>query len=161
MFLVRLLIRVVIVLAVLAALAAAGARYHDGPLGPLPGGPLASGPLVTTPVTDWAFAANVPEIALQLDSQSKSRTTWILVKDGKAYIPASTQYPPGKTWHHVALTDGRATIRVDGKRYPVLLTKVDDPAVLDAVRQVAEKKYPTRPGGEAWLFAVTSRSAGS
>jgi hypothetical protein len=161
MLVIRLLIRLVLGLVLAVALLAAGARFHDGPLGPLPGGPLASGPLVATPVSDWAFAASVPEIALQLDSQSKSRTTWILVKDGKAYIPASTEYPPGKTWHRVALTDGRATIRVDGKRYPVLLTKVDDPAVLDGVRQVAEKKYPRHPGGEAWLFAVTSRSAGS
>jgi len=155
---VRLLVRLVIVLVVLVALLAAAARYHDGPLGPLPGGPLASGELVTTPVADWSFAANVPEIALQLESQSKSRTTWILVNDGKAYIPAATEYPPGKTWHRVARVDGRATIRVDGKRYPVLLTKVEDPAVLDAVRAVAEKKYPKRPGGEAWLFAVTSRA---
>ncbi|HTY17425.1 MAG TPA: hypothetical protein VMH82_06800 [Myxococcota bacterium] len=159
MLVIRLLIRFVVVLAILGALAAVGARYHDGPLGPLPGGPLVAGPLVTTPVSDWAFAAKVPEIELQLDVQSKSRTTWILVHDGKAYIPASTEYPPGKTWHRVALGDGRAVIRVDGKRYPVLLTKVDDPAVLEAVRSEAEKKYPKRPGGEAWLFAVTSRTA--
>jgi hypothetical protein len=158
MFVIRLLIRLVVVLVVLGALATLGARYHDGPIGPLPGGPLVAGPRVTTPVSDWTFAANAKEIELQLDSQSKSRTTWILVNDGKAYIPASTEYPPGKTWHRLAVQDGRAVIRVDGKRYPVLLTKVEDPAVLNAVRQVVEKKYPKRPGGEAWLFAVTSRS---
>jgi hypothetical protein len=157
MLVIRWLVRLVIGLVVLVALLAAAVRYHDGPVGPLPGGPLASGALVSTPVADWSFAANVPEIALQLESQSKSRTTWILVHDGKAYIPAATEYPPGKTWHRVAQVDGRATVRIEGKRYPVLLTKVDDPAVLDAVRSVAEQKYPKRPGGEVWLFAVTSR----
>jgi hypothetical protein len=83
---------------------------------------------------------------------------WFLVRDGRAYVPASTEYPPGKTWHRVALADGRATLRIAGKRYPVTLAKVDDATVVTAVREVASKKYPMRPGGEAWLFAVTSRA---
>jgi hypothetical protein len=157
MTLLRWVIRIVAALAALIVLVFVGARLHDGPLGPIPGGALARGELVTAPVEDWSFAADVAEIELQLASQSKSRTVWVLVRDGKAYVPASTEYPPGKTWHRVALTDGRATLRIAGKRYPVTLAKVDDPAVVAAVREVASKKYPTRPGGEAWLFAVTSR----
>jgi len=47
--------------------------------------------------------------------------------------------------------------RISGKRYPVTLAKVDDAAVVATVRDVAFKKYPARPGGEVWLFAVTSR----
>ncbi len=136
----------------------AGARLHDGPLGPIPGGSLRSGAVVTTPVGDWSFAAGVAEIELQLESQSKSRTTWILVHDGKAYVPAAVAYPPGKTWHRAALEDGRATLRIAGKRYPVTLTKVEDQAVVAAVREVAVEKYPARPEGEVWLFGVTSRT---
>ena len=160
MFVIRLLVRVVVVLLVLGMLGSFAARYHDGPIGPLPGGPLTSGPLVKTPVTDWAFAANVPEIALQLDSQSKSRTTWIIVDRGKAYVPAAVEFPPGKTWHQAALADGRAVLRIQGKRYPVTLTRVEDPTLLNGVREVGSSKYPARPGGEVWAFAVASRPKG-
>ncbi len=157
MALLRWVIRIVAVLAALVALAFVGARFHDGPLGPIPGGALASGPIVADPVADWSFAADVSEVELQLATQSRSRTTWIIVHDGKAYVPASTQYPPGKTWHRSALEDGRATLRIAGQRYPVTLAKVDDAALVTAVREVGGRKYPNRPGGEAWLFAVTSR----
>ena len=154
----RWIFRLVVALVVVGAVMVLGARFHDGPLGPLPGGSLASGSVATEPVADWSFAADVPEIELQLDSQSKSRTTWILVYEGRAYIPCSTEFPPGKTWHQSALKDGRATFRIAGKRYPVTLQKVDDPAVLSGVREVATRKYPSRPGGEVWLFEVTSRT---
>ena len=161
MVVVRWVIRIVVGLAILIALVFAGARFHDGPLGPIPGGPLVAGDTNAGPVTDWTFVADVPEIELQLVAQSKSRTVWLLVHEGKAYVPASTEYPPGKTWHRVALQDGRAIVRIRGKRYPVTLTRVDDPALTSAVREVAAKKYPMRPGGEAWLFAMTPRAAGS
>jgi len=157
----RWIIRVVVGLALLIVVAFFGARFLDGPLGPIPGGALVSGELVSEPVADWSFAKDVPEIALQLASQSQSRTTWILVSDGKAYIPASTEYPPGKTWHRLALEDGRATLRIDGKLYPVTLAKVEDPLSVATVRDVASRKYPSRPPGDAWLFQVTSRNGGA
>jgi hypothetical protein len=156
MVIVRWLVRIVLLVVVLIAVVFVAARLHDGPLGPIPGGPLVRGELVAAPVGDWSFA-DVPEIELQLATQSRSRTTWIIVRDGKAYVPAATGYPPGKTWHRAALADGRAVLRIAGKRYPVTLTKVDDAAVVDAVRAVASKKYPVRPGGEVWLFAIASR----
>ena len=99
----------------------------------------------------------LPHCELQLATQSKARTTWIVVRDGRAYVPAATTYPPGKTWHRAALDDGRAVLRIAGKRYPVVLAKVDDAGLLGAVREVAAKKYPVRPEGEVWLFAVTSQ----
>lgn len=158
MALLRWVIRIVAVLAALIALVFVGARFHDGPLGPIPGGALVSGALVAEPVTEWSFAADVREVELQLASQARSRTTWIVVHEGKAYVPASTQYPPGKTWHRTALEDGRATLRIAGKRYPVTLAKVDDAALVTAVRAVGGRKYPNRPGGDAWVFSVTSRA---
>jgi len=157
----RWLVRIVVVLVVLVVLLFLGARLHDGPLGPIPGGSLASGPLVAEPVTDWSFAKDVQEVELQLDSQSKSRTTWIIVDKGKAYVPAATEYPPGKTWHRAALADGRAVLRIEGKRYPVTLTKVEDQTLLNGIREVASSKYPVRPGGDVWAFEVTSRPKGS
>jgi len=146
MALFRWLFRLVLVLAVAIGALAFVARFLDGPIGPLPGGPLRGGVLVSEPVADWSFAADVPEIELQLDAQRISRTTWFLVDQGRAYIPASTEYPPGKSWHRVALQDGRAMLRIAGKRYPVTLIRVDDPAVQQAVAAVAAQKYPRRPG---------------
>lgn len=156
----RWVVRSVVIVAALVGLVFVGARLHDGPLGPIPGGPLASGEMVTQPVGDWSFATDVSEIELQLASQSKSRTTWIVVHDGRAYVPASTQFPPGKTWHRSALEDGRATLRIAGRRYPVMLAKLEDAALVTAVRAVGLKKYPNRPEGDAWVFAVTSRAGG-
>ena len=154
----RWVVRIVALLVVVIALLFVGARFHDGPLGPIPGGPLASGELVTQPVEDWSFATDVAEVELQLASQSRSRTTWIVVHEGRAYVPASTEFPPGKTWHRSALEDGRATLRIAGKRYPVTLAKLDDTARIAAIRDVGLRKYPNRPEGDAWVFAVTSRA---
>ena len=163
MALLRWIVRLLVVVVVLVAALAFGVRFLDGPLGPLPGGSLRKGVLATQPVADWSFAADVQEVELQLERQSISRTTWILVHGGHAYIPAATEYPPGKTWHRHALEDGSATLRIGGTRYPVTLRKVDDSdtAVLAAVLAVAEKKYPSRPGGQVWLFEVTSRAQGA
>ena len=153
----RWLLRGLVTVVVLIAALVIGARFHDGPIGPLPGGALARGTIVRDPVIDWSFATDVQEIELQLESQAISRTTWILVHDKIAYVPASTEYPPGKTWHRHALEDGRAIVRITGTRYPVTLRKIDDPTLLDAVRGVAEKKYPIRPGGSVWVFEMTPR----
>jgi len=161
MLLFRWIVRFVLVIALLGIATVFAARVHDGPLGPIPGGPLVGGTLVEIPVADWSFASGVEEIELQLVSQDTSRITWVLVHEGKAYVPASTIFPPGKTWHRKALEDGRAMLRIDDKRYPVTLVKVEDPTLVEAVGQVAQQKYEPPPGGRdgVWFFAVTSRSA--
>jgi hypothetical protein len=158
MVVIRWLVRLVLLVVIAVAALALVARFLDGPVGPLPGGPLHAGELVAEPVADWSFAADEQEIELQLDAQSTSRTTWILVHEGRAYVPASTEFPPGKSWHRAALADGRAMLRIAGRRYPVTLTRVEDEALGAEVRRVAEAKYPSRPPGEAWLFAVASPS---
>ena len=84
--------------------------------------------------------------------------------DGKGYVPCSLGYPPGKTWHKLAAADGRATLRIDGKLYPVTLTKLDDAIAQqmgDSVRAELTRKYGQLPPSEggAWLFQVTSRSS--
>jgi hypothetical protein len=160
----RWLLGIVAALAALIALVFFGARFHDGPLGLIPGGALVAGDLVAEPVTDWSFAKETGEIELQLDSQQVSRTVWLFVLDGKAYVPCSLDFPPGKTWHHEAVKDGRATLRIDGKRYPVTMTRLDDAAaqgIGEAARAELRRKYGELPSGEggAWLFEVASRRA--
>ncbi len=160
---IRWIARILAALAVLAALVFYGARLHDGPLGPIPGGPLVAGEAVAQPVTDWSFVKDVGEVELQLEQQDRSRITWIFFHEGKAYVPCSLGFPPGKNWHQLAAMDGRAKLRIDGKLYPVTLTKLDDAITQqlgDTVRAELERKYGDLPPTEAgvWLFEVTSRS---
>jgi hypothetical protein len=153
------------ILGVLLALGVAvyfGARLHDGPLGPIPGGALRSGALFELPVSDWSFATDIAEIELQLDSQGISRTTWILVRAGAAYIPCSLSTPPGKKWYVHAQQDGRAVLRIEGKRYPVTLSKEEDPSLAEFARAEVTRKYGNGPPSDAGVmfFKVTSRAAG-
>jgi hypothetical protein len=161
----RWLIRIAAVLVAGIALLFFGARFHDGPLGPIPGGPIVAGEEVSQPVADWSALKDTGEIQLQLDSQSRSRTVWFFVLDGKAYVPCSLGFPPGKKWHQEAVKDGRATLRIDGKRYRVTLTKLDDAAaqqISERARAELTRKYGRLPPGEggAWLFSVASRAEG-
>lgn len=160
----RVLGKLLVALVVLGIVGFFAPRFvSDGPLGPIPGGPLRAGALVDSPVTDWSFASEVKEIELQLESQGKSRTTWILVRSGSAYVPCSLGFPPGKTWYEVAQRDGRAILRIDGKRYPVQLTRDDDPALIDFARAEVKRKYTSGPPGNAgeMFFRVESRTGES
>lgn len=156
------LVILVVVLVVAIGAAFAGARFHDGPLGVIPGGPLVKGELVTQPQTDWSFAKDVQEVEMQLAYENTSRTTWILVKDGTAYIPCSLAFPPGKRWHKAADQNGEAIVRIAGKRYPVTLKRVMDETLAREIGEVALAKYPaaarSREGG-AWFFKLEPRAA--
>lgn len=160
MRIVRWLVRIVALLAVLVAGVFVAARFHDGPLGLVPGGPLVAGELVDTRVTDWAFA-DVDTIEMQLAADSSSRTTWILVNEGRAFIPASLSFPPGKTWHEHADRDGAAWIRVKGQRYPVTLMRVQDETQRALLGEIVRVKYGGGPPGDGgvWFFEVVSRAS--
>jgi hypothetical protein len=154
---VRVLRWLAIALAALVAgvgLVAIGARFADGPIAMLPGGPFRTGEWVEDPHVDWSFAADTREIELQSGDPVRSRTTWILVVDGEAYIPCSLSFPPGKTWHREALENPDAVVRVGGKRYRRRLVKVDDPALEQRLRETARAKYEPPPGsgGGVWFF---------
>jgi hypothetical protein len=162
----RWLLRIAIGIVAVVALIFFAARLHDGPLGPVPGGSLEAGPEVAEPVADWSFVKDVGEVELQLASQGTSRTTWILWHEGHAYVPCSLGFPPMKSWHHDAAADGRATLRIDGKRYPVLLSKLPDAevqAMAEPIRAEVARKYGEGPPSDAgvWLFRVTSRAPAS
>jgi hypothetical protein len=123
-----------------------------------PGGPLRRGELFAFPVSDWSFAAGVKEIELQLASQRISRTTWILVRDGAAYVPSGGS----ARWPALAVQDGRALLRIGGTRYPVTLARDDDPTLLEFARAEVQRKYGRAPSadGEVVFFQATSRAAG-
>lgn len=155
----KIVVGIIAGLALLLGLTFVAARYHDGPLSMIPGGPLASGEFVTDPVLDWSFAEKVDTIELQLEGDDSSRTTWILVRDGRAFIPCSLGFPPGKNWHLRADQDGTAIVRILGKRYRVTLERLKDPALEAALEAVVKSKYGGGPPSDAgvWFFSVDWR----
>jgi hypothetical protein len=157
----KILAGIVMALIVFVAVAFVAARFHDGPLAVIPGGPLASGELVSRPVSDWSFAESVETIELQLVEDDSSRTTWILVRDGRAFIPCSLRFPPGKNWHFRADRDGRAIIRILGKRYPVTLNRLRNSTLEPELKAIVSSKYGGRPPGDSgvWFFSVESRAS--
>jgi len=146
------------------------ARLGDGPMGIVAGGPLEAGELVTGPEPDWSFARNIPTIEFQLLDPPRSRTTWILEHEGKVYIPCgymdSTWGRLWKQWPVEAERDGRAMIRVDGKRYERTLVRVSGSPVVEALTNEISRKYgvPATPAavesGALLLFELTPRSTG-
>jgi hypothetical protein len=154
---------VIVVLGLALAILFVGARYHDGPLALVPGGRLLAGEWITEPVADWSFASSVPEIELQLEEPARSRTVWIVTEGKQAFIPCSLDFPPLKSWYRDADADGRAILRIEGKRYPVSLERVQDAALLAALGRRAVEKYgggpPGTEPGRVWFFRVASRPA--
>jgi hypothetical protein len=147
--------------AVVVAAIFAAARFHDGPLELIPGGPLEAGDFVTEPVRDWSFARDIATIELQLYRDETSRTVWILVDGKNGYIPCSLGFPPFKNWHKRADRDGRAILRIDGKKYRVAMKRIDDAAVIARLATEVGRKYGGAPGvvdTGAWFFALESRA---
>ena len=154
------IVGLVVVLVVLVAGLFVYARSHDGPIALIPGGPLEAGELVGEVPDDWGFAADVEEVELQLAYEDSSRTTWIVVSEGAAFIPCSLSFPPGKRWHLAADADGTAIVRISGKRYAVALERVKDDARAATVAQAIAAKYPAAAGrgGEGlWVFELRPR----
>jgi hypothetical protein len=151
---------VVIVLIVMITGLVEIAKFHDGPLGPIPGGPLVVGELVTQPPADWNFATDLQTVEMQLAYENTSRTTWVLVKDGVAYLPCGLS--SWKRWHKAADQNGEAILRIGGKRYPVTLTRVKDEALAAEIGKVALGKYPAAASagaGGAWFFKIEPRAS--
>jgi len=139
-------------------------RFSDGPVGFFSGGPLASGELVEGAIGDWSFATDVPTIEFQLVEPPRSRTVWIVVEDGVAYIPCGVpNFRLWKQWPHEALADGRAVLRIDGRLYPVTLSKIDDMERAGSLLRRVGEKYalPQTEGGpdSVWFFRLDSRPA--
>jgi hypothetical protein len=134
------------------------ARFSDGPIVMFAGGPLIEGELVTTPVTDWTFATEIDTVEFQLESPPRSRRVWILVHDGAAYVPCGLPNVRFlKQWPHEAMEDGRATFRIDGKRYRRHLLRITEPDLTATLGALASKKYGAPQSDDAdsmWFFRL-------
>ena len=144
--------------------------YADPPGLFFGGGPLVTGEFVREPEPDWSFLGDVRTIDLQLLDPPRSRVVWIADYDGKAYVVSGYMGGVvGRLWKHwpaQAERDGRAVIRINGKRYARTLVRVTSGMeVLEGVSAELERKYGFgQPGsieaGETWLFELAPRDAG-
>ena len=146
------------------------ARFSDGPLALIAGGPFTSGELVTGPEPDWSFVRDVQEVEFQLLEPARSRTTWILYHEGKAYIPSgymTTWWGKlWKQWPHEAEKDPRILLRIGDKLYERKLVRIQDgPAVAPLLAELSRKyangmEIPLEAvtSGYLWLFELAPRS---
>ena len=141
----------------------------DGPSAFFGGGPLIAGELVTGPEPDWSFLGDVGTIELQLLEPPRSRVMWVADYDGKAYVVSGYMGNAigrlWKRWPVQAERDGRAVLRIEGKRYERTLVRIRSGAdVLEGVSAELGRKYGSGdPGliesGDRWLFELAPRNS--
>lgn len=167
-------LRVVSALIAIAVIGVAGlfvvARFSDGPLAIVAGGPFSTGETVREEISDWSFVHDLREVEFQLLDPARSRTTWIVEHDGRAYIPSGYMTSWwGRLWKHwpyEAERDGRILLRIDGRIYPSRLRRVESGPRLAPVLAELSRKYaggaaiPVEAveSGSLWIFEVAPRS---
>jgi hypothetical protein len=157
-------------LALVALLVGTGvaARFSDGPIALFPGGELIAGELYQGPEPDWTFARDIPEMEFQLLDPPRSRTIWLLVNDKKLYIVSgymrSRIAPIWKKWPAEAERDGRAIVRIDGKRYERDVVRIHDAVQIEPLAAEVRRKYgvprmstQAALAGDAWFYALPPR----
>ena len=158
----------VLVLAIGALLV--GARFADGPLAIVAGGPFETGERIETPVDDWSFVHDVQEVEVQLLEPPRSRTTWIIEHDGRAFIPSGYMTSwwgrLWKQWPLEAEQDGRILLRIGGEIHPQRLVRIRSGPELPALVAELGRKYVGDAGaipveavdsGQLWLFEIVAR----
>lgn len=115
------------------------ARHHDGPIGPFAGGAM-QGELWQGPEPDWAFAAAVDTIEVQVNpSNPRSSRTGVIVHEAKLYVP--TTFERIKRWHHYVLEDPRVVLRIEGRLYRRCATRVRTRPLVKELIRLGRQKY--------------------
>ena len=176
-------ILVLLVAAVLALVVTQ--RVSDGPMEFLQGGSFKTGELVTAPVTDWSFGTD-KRVEFELVGYGTSRTAGYLIHEGVPYMTCDLGFMWNrfegsqrtilhliyifKRWHHDAVADGRALLRIEGRLYPVNFTKVEDEGLNEALRRLIEERgreyiapaelgpAPAEPPNDIWFFRMDHRA---
>ena len=146
-----------------------GARFADGPWAIIAGGSFTSGERVTGPEPDWSFVRDTQEVEFQSLDPARSRTTWILDHEGKAYIPCGYMTTwwgrIWKQWPIEAEKDGRILLRVGGEIYERQLVRVEDGPMIEPLLAQLSSKYlsgsdvpiESMTSGYLWLFELAPR----
>ena len=107
---------------------------------------------VTTPVSDWSFTDQIPQIKIQTQTPfllPHSVIIWCAVYNGNLYV---TSYR-GRQWVENIVRDPHVRLKIADKVYDRTLSLVDDPAEKAAVLQAKGRKYPQ------WKVPSVSASA--
>ena len=135
-----------------------GVRLSDGPLAIIAGGPFTSGEMIRGSEPDWSFVHDIREVQFQLLDPARSRVTWIVDHEGKAYIPSGYMTTwwgrIWKQWPHQAEKDGRILLRVGDRLYERQLVRIEDGPLLAPLTAELSRKYAG--GSEIPVEAVTS-----
>ena len=147
--------------------AAAKQRLSDGSDFVFSGGPLVSGELHAGPEPDWSFTNDITTIELQLVDPPRSRTIWVGEHDGRLYVFSaymrSTVGRIWKSWPRQAEQDGRAVLRIDGRRYERQLRRIESGPVLEGITASIAEKYSYNisreivENGDVWMFEAAPR----
>src|SRR5215469_11233681 len=119
-----------------------------------------TGELVTTPVNDWSFLDQVPNIKLQTSTRfllPHSVTINCLAYNGQFYVSSTHPIGAPRSWDENVLRDPHVRIKVGDKLYDRTLVPVTDPAEKEAVVQIRENKYQLKVPANATIdvFRVT------
>jgi hypothetical protein len=122
------------------------------------------GDLVTTPVADWSFTDDVPNLKIQTNTWygiPHSVTINCVSYKGQLYLDsfyaAGLTYPHGRSWNEDVARDPHVRLKIGNQLYDRTLALVSDPAEAAAVNEAKMKKYPELklpPGGTVVLFRV-------
>ena len=147
--------------------AAVKQRFADGPNRVFSGGRLLSGELHAGPEPDWSFVEDIGTIELQLLDPPRSRRIWTTEHDGKLYVWSGYMSTAvgrlWKRWPVQAMQDGRAVIRIEGKRYERQLVRIESGEILDGISSAIRDKYPSQvtraavEAGDSWVFEAAPR----
>lgn len=147
---------------VAVGLAAFAVYFFYCPCERAPGGWLL-GDRVDVPVQDWQFANRQSLCQIQVYRGGvwphSINLNCMATRDGELYLSCASC--EGKAWSTAALAYPEARLRVGEDVYPVMLTRVQDPAVLDRAWQARARKIgrgqdtPREAGW--WSFRVESR----
>ena len=147
--------------------AAAKQRLSDGSDFVFSGGPLVSGELHAGPEPDWSFTNDITTIELQLVDPPRSRTIWVGEHDGRLYVfSAYMRSAVGriwKSWPRQAEQDGRAVLRIDGRRYERQLRRIESGPILEGITASIAEKYSYNisreivENGDVWMFEAAPR----
>ena len=147
--------------------AAVKQRFADGPNRLFSGGPLVAGELHAGPEPDWSFVRDIPTIELQLLDPPRSRRIWTTEHDGRLYVWSGYMGTAvgrlWKRWPVQAERDGRAVLRIEGKRYERRLVRIESGEILDGIAAAIRDKYPSQvtrasvEAGDSWVFEAAPK----
>jgi hypothetical protein len=145
--------------------------YSEKPSQVFGGGKLVNGELVTGPEPDWGFARDLPTIELQLLDPPRSRVIWVVEYQGKPYVISGYMSSRigrlWKRWPAQAERDGRAVVRMAGKRYERTLKRIKTGAEVEGIAAELRRKYrygvtpADIEAGSTWLFELAPRNPGT